>query len=245
LYDPTREQQQQIGIANTYLKQGAYGFFGSTNIAYGPANANAHADLLCQYFFRHLLDGSSLGLAALQARQDFVGAAKVLEPIAQKTLAQFVLLGDPSIHPVVSEHVDVAAAVGPTTTDSLHDVLHAARASRRQFCTERARELEACPVSESRPTAFSSPAVLAELEKLADGAGQTGRKFRTYSVRLAGQAKQPAHASPEKIHLLTFSGETKKAAPNDVATTGVAHTVALVALEIDGRIESVTHSFSK
>ena len=36
----------QIGICNEYLAGKAYGFFGSTTIAYGPANTNGSADLL-------------------------------------------------------------------------------------------------------------------------------------------------------------------------------------------------------
>jgi hypothetical protein len=89
-----------VGIANTYLQNGAYGVWGSTTIAYGPADTNAEADLICQYFLQQVRDGASLGRAGLVARQEFIKAAGRLSLTELKTLEQFVLLGDPSIHPV-------------------------------------------------------------------------------------------------------------------------------------------------
>lgn len=104
LYDPADANRNQPSICNTYLKKGAYGFFGSTNTAYGPDDdpGDRGADRLCQLFLRSVLDGASLGRAVLEARQHFVGEVPVLYPIDQKTLAQFILLGDPSIQPVVT-----------------------------------------------------------------------------------------------------------------------------------------------
>jgi hypothetical protein len=111
LYDPAPVADQQIGIANTYLANRAYGFFGSTTIAYGPTDGNGAADLLCQYFLQRVLSGASLGRAALEARQQFAQGAASLDPVDLKTLAQMNLLGDPSIHPVArsTPHVVVSA----------------------------------------------------------------------------------------------------------------------------------------
>jgi len=103
LFDPKRARGQ-AGICNTYLKSKAWGFFGSSTIAYGPATGNGSADLICQYFLEAVLAGSSLGRAALEARQRFVRSASVLDPTDLKTLAQFSLMGDPSIHPVWTAH---------------------------------------------------------------------------------------------------------------------------------------------
>ncbi|HEV7689418.1 MAG TPA: C25 family cysteine peptidase [Hyphomonadaceae bacterium] len=89
-----------MGICNTYLQQGAYGVFASTTIAYGPAEDNSDADLICQYFLQKVLAGASIGRAALEARQKFVKVAAPLSYTEQKTLAQFNLYGDPSITPV-------------------------------------------------------------------------------------------------------------------------------------------------
>ena len=52
-----------IPICQRYLQQGAYGYFGSTTIAYGELNTNAEADFICQYFLLKVLDGASLGHA--------------------------------------------------------------------------------------------------------------------------------------------------------------------------------------
>ena len=64
-------------ICQSYLEQGTYGYFGSTTIAYGPANGNGAADLICQYFLLNVLEGASIGRAALMARQQFVAQAAV------------------------------------------------------------------------------------------------------------------------------------------------------------------------
>ena len=100
LYDP-QDAGGETPICNTYLGGKAYGFFGSSTIAYGPAEGNGAADLICQHFLRRVFEGASVGRAALEARQEFVQQNPgLLDPVDQKTLAQFNLLGDPSVHPV-------------------------------------------------------------------------------------------------------------------------------------------------
>lgn len=99
LYDPAYTSGQ-MGIANQYMVDGAYGFFGSTTIAYGPSDSNAYADILCRDFFSILLTGASLGRAVLQARQNYIGSTAQLTAVDLKTIAQFYLLGDPSVQPV-------------------------------------------------------------------------------------------------------------------------------------------------
>lgn len=99
LYDPD-EHHLTRGICYTYLAGGAYGYLGSSTISYGPSRGNARADLICKYFLAAVLAGCSLGRAALEARQKFVLDTPMLYPSELKTLAQFNLLGDPSIHPV-------------------------------------------------------------------------------------------------------------------------------------------------
>ncbi len=99
LYDPA-DADMQPGICSTYLKDGAYGFFGSSTIAYGPSEGNGQADLICQYFIDEVLDGASLGEATLKARHRFAQAYTHVDPTDLKTMIQFHLLGDPSIHPV-------------------------------------------------------------------------------------------------------------------------------------------------
>lgn len=87
-------------ICTTYLREGAYAVFASTTVSYGPADDNDWADLICQYFLKAVLHGASVGRAALEARQQFVKHASELDPMEVKTIGQFYLLGDPSVHPV-------------------------------------------------------------------------------------------------------------------------------------------------
>jgi hypothetical protein len=99
LYDPARASGQR-GICYAYLGSGAYGYLGSSTIAYGPSSGNGWADLLCRYFIDEVLRGSSLGRAVLEARHQYLLGMSVMQGEDLKTLAQFNLLGDPSIHPV-------------------------------------------------------------------------------------------------------------------------------------------------
>jgi hypothetical protein len=99
LYDPS-DAEGRYGICYAYLDSGAYGFFGSSTIAYGPSSGNGFADLLCRYFIEGVLRGASLGRAVLEARHTYLLGMSSLQPEDLKTIAQFNLLGDPSIHPI-------------------------------------------------------------------------------------------------------------------------------------------------
>ena len=114
-------------ICQSYLQQKAYGYFGSTTIAYGPVASNGEADLICQYFLQNVLGGASIGRAALMARQRFVNQTGQMDPADLKTLSQFYLLGDPSIHPVAkpSETVLPKGVV-------IAKIEHSSRAERRE-----------------------------------------------------------------------------------------------------------------
>jgi hypothetical protein len=116
LYDPSLANGAWP-IPNAYLGAGAVGFLGSTNTAYGLEASNSAADLMTQYFLINILEGASLGRAFLQARQKFVQGQKMEDPVNLKTLAQFILLGDPSLQPcwldgskAASSDIDDAAA---------------------------------------------------------------------------------------------------------------------------------------
>ncbi|MFK8032377.1 MAG: hypothetical protein AB8G18_19300 [Gammaproteobacteria bacterium] len=100
-------------ISNTALESGVYGYLGSTNVAYGPADTNGYADLMCQYFMRNVLDGASTGRSLLEARQKYCAGEAPLDPVDLKTLAQFNLLGDPSVHPVNMKKKRSARTMAP------------------------------------------------------------------------------------------------------------------------------------
>jgi hypothetical protein len=93
-----------ISIANNYLANHALSFMGSSTIAYGPASGQGLADLICQYFIESILAGASTGRAMLEARQKFLNVnGPSLDAYELKTIAQFYMLGDPSISPVITE----------------------------------------------------------------------------------------------------------------------------------------------
>jgi hypothetical protein len=102
LYRLDDERSKRPPIANSYFERGAIAFFGSTNTAYGDATRLSAADYLTQYFLLNVLAGASLGRAVLQARQLFVND-KDFDNYCKKTIAQFILLGDPSLHPCLED----------------------------------------------------------------------------------------------------------------------------------------------
>ena len=109
LYDPTVLQPEESCIANIYLENGAIAMLGSSTIAYGPSDSNSLADLITSYFIKSILSGASTGRALLEARQKFLSdSGPQLDPYELKTLAQFYLLGDPSVQPATRE--DTAAS---------------------------------------------------------------------------------------------------------------------------------------
>lgn len=100
-FDPLATGNKVLSIANQYLLQSAISFMGSSTISYGPADSQGLADLITQYFIKHILNGASAGRAMLQAQQEFLtNTGPDLDPYELKTLGQFYLLGDPSSQPV-------------------------------------------------------------------------------------------------------------------------------------------------
>lgn len=104
LYDPRNTKGPSI--CNTYLGEGAFGFFGSTTSTFGARDLGPGmqcADVICARFVRAVLEGASLGNAVLRARREYVEGPSAMSPPDYKTLAQFILLGDPSIVPVEAD----------------------------------------------------------------------------------------------------------------------------------------------
>ncbi len=90
---------ERRGMAMTYLLGGAASYLGSTTIAYGSDDKPTGCDRICQYYLDALRSGRSSGAALLDARQRFIAAQPALGPTDLKTIAQFVLYGDPSASP--------------------------------------------------------------------------------------------------------------------------------------------------
>jgi hypothetical protein len=254
LYDPSLAGGQ-AGICSTYLASKAYGYFGSTTIAYGPAIGNGAADLLCQYFLRRIIVGASLGRAALEARLEFAGGAPELDPVDLKTLAQFNLLGDPSIHPVavqVAQTALVQVKGLAATSKSVRAEASAAAVAR----TDRRRQLlarglrigatQAVATKIARPK-LSGP-VLRALKKVASELKISEPKILSFKVespavpkgRLARSMKAGAMAklaAPSGFHVVTGTER--------VSEIRAPQIVAIVAKEVAGKIISYREMHSR
>jgi hypothetical protein len=114
--DPAATVSGAWPLASTYLRKGALTFAGSTMIAWVGVSEMMCADWIVAGYLKAMLGGASAGRAFLEAKQDYVrwinqqGRAPDLAD--EKTLIEFVLLGDPSIH-AVSAAAPAAAASAP------------------------------------------------------------------------------------------------------------------------------------
>lgn len=104
MHQAPSELNGRVPLMWAYLRSGAYAAIGSSTTSYGPASGNGQADLVCRYVLEGILGGASTGRALLDARQRFIRETGALSPADLKTLAQFDLLGDPSVVPVVVPH---------------------------------------------------------------------------------------------------------------------------------------------
>jgi hypothetical protein len=248
LYDPNLLPDRQPGICNTYLAAKAYGYLGSSTIAYGPADGNGAADLLCQYFLKRVLAGSSLGRAALEARQEFAQSGPDLDPVDLKTIAQFSLFGDPSIHPVAvpTPHVSVATAMPKGMPATAAPIARSER--RRQLLTKGLFIGATQSVARTALRTTAAGSVLSTLRRLAADANIAEPKILSFTIQAgaapsgalakralaAAMAKLPA---PSGFHVVTgtklYSGMP------------IAQITAVVATETDGKVVSYRQMHSR
>ena len=226
-----------LPICQSYLAQGAYGYFGSTTIAYGPAEGNGAADVLTQQFLLRVLEGASIGRAGLVARQDYVRQTGQMDPMDLKTLAQFCVYGDPSVTPVATDT--------PTTVPKGMDAADAdrlGRRERRQKLVVSGRELQATKPIAGRPDPARRvpPEVKRVLSGLARDAGLSGRRdFASFRVdpRRPGKAAKAA-AGADRYHVLV--AEAPRQPPNPAIKK-----VAVVARQLGGRIVAYRVYYSR
>jgi hypothetical protein len=259
LYNP-KLAKGQAGICNIYMGNKAYGYFASTTIAYGPSSGNGQADLICQYFLRSVLNGASIGRAALEARQRFARTTSMANPMNQKTLAQFNLYGDPSCAPV--KMVDPKKGPAPKTPAkgvAASVVDRVDRTSRR-----RALFAEGKAISETTSTSREtnkplSKSIKKALTTKAHELGVTGGTTKSFEVespkKIKGMPKSMAKSDlvPTGYHVLLgransngkMSKSKSKSKSQHNGAAPFVKIVALVAKEVDGKVVSVTKVFSK
>jgi hypothetical protein len=158
VFDPNGKGAIKPGlppISSVYLKQGAYGFFGSTTIAWVGISNMQCADWIVGAALKAAMQGASLGRAMLDSKQglvDWINKQGRSPDIAEeKTLLQFHLLGDPSIHvvppvapsTVVTAGMPRAAGAGPRTMAAAGGGMgpESERRSRREYAHANAEQL--------------------------------------------------------------------------------------------------------
>lgn len=230
LYDPA-ESDGTRGIALSYLADGASGFFGSTTIAYGPSEGNGSADLICQYFLQRVLAGSSLGRAALEARQKFAGERTHLDPFDLKTLGQFYLLGDPALQPVgYAAHALSKTKAFKQAFAKVQD--RGVRGLRRERLEREGRHLARALPPVRAKLLQPAPAVERTMQLMARESGLLGEPSRL-SFEIGGKGPR------RRIHVL--KGPVQEAQRDQL----VQRVLAIVATEEDGQLLHVRRVHSR
>jgi hypothetical protein len=228
LYD-ARTLGIDLPICQNYMRYGAYGYLGSTTIAYGPAEDNGAADLICQYFLLNVLDGASIGRAALLARQQFVQKTAQMDPLDLKTIAQFNLLGDPSVHPVkVPRAGEVPKGIPIAEAERF---FRAERRSKLRLTGEFLAKTK--PTASKRVRAGKLPSqTRTALANIAKAAGLDGKLFRTFAVKSGATSKLKqvkSKAVPSRYHVTMGT-------PRNGKPTTIKQGIAVVAKELNNRI---------
>lgn len=111
--DQNNPHAQRYGMCDTYLKNGAAAFVGSTFWGGDIRIATA--------YITNILNGLSSGMAFLKARLDFINNNKSLfRHEMRATLASYTLLGDPSLEPV---NIKIPVDLKQTETIQKHNEL--------------------------------------------------------------------------------------------------------------------------
>ncbi len=262
LYNP---RGGQSGICSTYLANKGYGFFGSTTIAYGPESSNDQADLICQFFLQTILQGASLGRAALEARQKFVHRASMSDPSNVKTIAQFNLYGDPSLTPINTSHV-VSRAISKAGTKVTSPKM-ADTATLRMERAERRRDLfsRGIALAKSQPTIRKVTEritlVRPTLQKAVRQSGMMATQTLTFTVKEPPMAQVMPKALIAKelvasrVHVIFGQSKNKKtrsskrkeakALATQTQFPPVVGTVALIIKEVAGKVVSSKKIFAR
>jgi hypothetical protein len=260
LYDSNLLTSKQQGMCNTYLAEKTYGYFGSSTIAYGPSEGNESADLLCQYFLRRVLAGASLGRAALEARQEFAQAGPDIDPVDIKTLAQFSLFGDPSIHPVAIPTPDTVMtsglakgfhavpAIAGLVPANVSPIERAER--RRQLLTKGLFVSATQPVARRTSRSPGPGALAATLQRLAAEANIKNPKMISFRVEVGGTPARDART--KKVFAAAAAANLPEGGVYHVAISSqsasgipVKQVKAVIAKEFDGKLVSYRELVSR
>ena len=227
LFDAKRLNRGRPGLGNVYLGAGAWGYFGSTTVAYGPAAGNGSADLLTRFFLKAVLGARSIGRATLEARQEFAAGGGDLDPVDLKTLGQFILLGDPSVQPVAKEASDVPKALRRLITA---EAPRLQRKARRAKLVAKKDSLAAVPVA--RAVRRQVPdALTRELRRLAAREVDAPHVRRFETIGASGRA-----LAGRQMHLVVGTQKGPR---------GGKRPVVFIVRHIEGRVAKVVAHYGK
>jgi hypothetical protein len=229
LYDNVRAKTAPP-ICITYLAGGAAGFLGSTDTSFGDPDKNVGADLMAQFFVQEMLSGASLGRALIEARQAFIRARSMMSAINEKTLAQFLLLGDPSLQPCLRTGQPAPLLA---MTAAAADEARAVRKTRRLFLHSEgvaAAEASSSPgrVSRRKTRLSEQVAAIASRHGFADPLPTIIEGVGGAILEAAKQSLGVRHQSAIVIE----HGEARPGSPKPIARVLTAHIV-------DGRIVGI------
>ena len=216
------------GICATYLANGAYAFFGSSGVAYGGETASSRPTCCADCSFRRLLGGASTGYAALSAVQEYVDSCRrPLDPVDLKTVAQFSLMGDPSIHPFLPAGTRVPAEAAVSAEGLPDSHLAAKRADRRAALAMKGEALRRLTATAGIPVQMpDSQKTVADILHFAGLKGWGVPDLRSFDVT---PPEEPPNGEPRTlIHVVTrpHSGRQR---PFPVIEL-------IIATEVDGKI---------
>lgn len=251
LFDPSFSDGQ-ICMANTYLGSSAYGFWGSTCIAYGPAVGNGQADDICRYFMQEILEGASIGRSALTAWQTYARNAGTLDPVDLKTLGQFYLLGDPSVHPVKTgeEVTNVSAPVMSKSFSKEANMFMSGRVNRRHQLLLSGDAISALTgLAVKARKVIRSASIDNALKKIMKEEGMNLKSIETFSVRVPSQSLMKISMKSASLremkqkvqkiayHVMSDSESTVENLPDNISL--------IVAMEENSQIVSYKRLYSR
>jgi len=187
--DPAAVSPGEQPIPTTYLRQGGYGYFGSTTIAWVGADDMQCADWVVSAALKAVMNGASLGRALLESKQGFVQwiqqQGNVPDIAEEKTLLQYHLLGDPSIHLVPMAHAPATAQPPAVARRARRAHAHTTAA---QLCADLPERLVVSRKGKRIAIAAAGAKTLAQPHRPTDKAAGTAFAAlrRTISVQLRG-----------------------------------------------------------
>jgi len=225
LYEPN--SIDELPICNRYLTEGALAMVGSSTTSYGPFKSQGLSDLITQYFLINILAGASTGRSFLQAQQKFLQeSGPHIDPFEMKTIAQYYLLGDPSVVLVNNSKV-----FSPKSKSSIEKKLAPAqRKDRRVMLEAKGEELGR---SIAAPRKLKTRSRSKKINEVLKPFNMQGRSAMSFQSRKAAVGPGKAFASSVKFHVVT----KRKNLPGKRA--GIQRIEAVVVKEIGGSLVDV------